>query len=121
MFNTSTTIPAYLTLYADNLTASQSTSTLGREMQFSEFIPLGTAYSGKGIAQLEGEYNTAAILGYRENVDEDLSSLTNNNPTQVSFLHLLAEPVNGSALSVYVFVEMEFYAEFYDLKTVGGS
>jgi hypothetical protein len=68
-------------MYADNLTASQSTSTLGREMQFSEFVPLGTAYSSKGIAIMEGEYNTAAILGYRENVDEDLSSLYSTNPS----------------------------------------
>ncbi len=121
VMNMSTTVPCHVCLYADNVTASQSSSYTANEMQFSTYQPLGTVYSRQGVVQIQKRFNIASILGYLENVDEDLSAVYNANPVQVAFGHLSIEPVSGAALSSYVMVEMEFYAQFFDLKTIGDS
>jgi len=49
-------------------------------MQFATKGDLGTAYSSKGIAIIQKTFNVANVLGYPNNVDEDLSAIYSTNP-----------------------------------------
>lgn len=67
-----------LSLYPSNVNAAVATWKLAAEQPFSEMCTLGIA-SCPPIRNTKS-YNIAAILGYRENVDEDLSAQYNANP-----------------------------------------
>jgi hypothetical protein len=70
---------------------------------------------------MNAEYNVASILGYRENVDEDLSALVSTNPTQVLYGHLLADSLVAGSPNVGIWAEFEIFADLYDLKNPGLS
>ncbi len=70
---------------------------------------------------LNKSFNIASTLGYRENVDDDLSALVTSNPAQICYLHLALDTLTGGTSGVGVKVEFEIYADLYDLKNPGLS
>lgn len=91
------------------------------QMQFSTSQLAGSYYNSTSKVILRKNFNIANVLGYPENIDEDLSSLYSTNPVQVAFLHLLGEPTAGSAMNATWTVDATFYTRFYDLKTLSDS
>lgn len=60
------------------------------------------------------------MLGYKENVDDDLSALYTANPAQVAFFTIMVDHPNfSSAYSVNMVLEFKFYAKVYDLVSPG--
>ncbi len=58
-----------------------SSTELAMETSFSQYALLAGSGGGPSVKGLNGKYNIAAVLGYPENVDEDLSALYTANPT----------------------------------------
>jgi len=75
---------------------------------------------GPSVRSLNCKYNIAAVLGYPENVDEDLSAVYTANPTQVAFFTVMVDhPNHSGAYDVSFIIEMKFYTLVYDLISPG--
>lgn len=73
---------AFVAMYADNVTSSASSTATWAQMPFSSYILLGNSGGGKDLKTMSSTFNIASVLGYKENVDDDLSALYTANPSQ---------------------------------------
>jgi hypothetical protein len=85
-------------------------------------ITLSGLAGNSALQKLHLKYNIANVLGYNTNTDDDLSSIVSTNPSQVAFLHIVANSWDRSTIfDVELIVKMRFYAEMYDLFSPGES
>ena len=65
-------------------------------------------------------FNIATVLGYPENIDEDLSADLASNPNKIAFLTLVVDhPNSSSTYDVSIILSLKFYAKVYDLRSPG--
>jgi hypothetical protein len=80
IINNSSTVPCAACLYADNITASISSYTVGSVLPYAQFGYALTNANSKCQLRLKLNLNIANVLGYEFNVDEDLSAPVTTNP-----------------------------------------
>jgi len=81
----------------------------------AKYCVIGAA-GGESTQKLELDIDIRKFFGYHsDNWDMDLTGTTSSNPTQMLYLHIMAQEFDASAKALDGTVNIEFHAEFTNL------